>query len=311
MIKIDIYSHIMPEKYLTALIKKVKQVESTVEANCRANVDLRMRFKVMERYPDVLQVLTLAHPPVETLVPPKQAVELCQIANDELAELVVKYPDKFVAAVACLPMNDMDAAMKELERAIIILKLKGVQISSRINDEPLDLLKFRPLFEAMTKYNLPIWIHPATNKLLTRQLFERPFETSGAMERLVAAGIFIDFPTIKIITHHCGAMIPYFEGRIQWLMPNMLGKGRTITDPLKHFRHFYADTATYGSTAALVCGITFFGADHLLFGTDAPLGPKYGLTSGTIDAINQMSITDTEKKKIYTENAIKLLKLAI
>ena len=115
----------------------------------------------MDRLPDVLDVLTVALPPLETvLVTPKDAVELAKIANDEMAELVAKYPDKFLTAVACLPMNDIDAAIKEADRAITHLEFRGVQIFSNIDGEPLDEPKFKPLYERMAQYDLPIWIHP-------------------------------------------------------------------------------------------------------------------------------------------------------
>jgi predicted TIM-barrel fold metal-dependent hydrolase len=132
------------------------------------------------------------------------------------------------------------------------------------------------------------------------------------MMTLVASGVFIDYPDIKFITHHCGSMVPYFEQRIRWLMPELLGDpAHRVRNPEEHFRKFYNDTAVYGSTAALVCGYAFFGADHILFGTDAPLGPKFGLTNATISSIQSMDIPDFEKEKILTQNAVRLLKLAL
>jgi predicted TIM-barrel fold metal-dependent hydrolase len=85
---------------------------------------------------------------------------MARMANDELAELVIKYPDRFAAGVATLPMNDMDAALREADRAIRGLQLKGVQIFSSINGKPLDLPMFFPLYEKMVGYDLPIWLHP-------------------------------------------------------------------------------------------------------------------------------------------------------
>ena len=95
------------------------------------------------------------------------------------------------------------------------------------------------------------------------------------------------------------------------MLPLSLGDGHPVRDPVEHFRKFYADTAVYGTTAALMCGYDFFGADHLLFGTDAPMGPEYGLTVDTIHCVNSMSISDVDKEKIFEQNAVKLLKLAI
>ena len=129
------------------------------------------------------------------------------------------------------------------------------------------------------------------------------------MWRLVSAGIFNDYPDIKFITHHCGSLVPYFEKRIKWLGVLILASGHSVRNPEEHFRKFYNDTAVYGNTSALMCGYGFFGADHLLFGTDAPLGPGFGLTLETIKSIERMSIPDNEKEKVFWQNAVNLLRL--
>ena len=310
--KIDVFAHILPAKYLAAYSKANPAVLGEIEARNRAVVDLDIRFRLMNRHPDVLQVLTVSQPPLEKFVKPAEAVRLARIANDELSELVEKYPDRFIAAVACLPMNDVDAAIKEADRAIKQLGFKGVQIYSRINGETLDKPKFKPLWERMAKLNLPIWIHPTTDADLdTGGILGWPFETATAMYRLVLSGVFNDHPDIKFITHHAGSMIPFFERRLRWLLyPSRVPEG--LKDPIEHFRKFYNDTAIYGCTAGLMCAYAFFGADRLLFGTDAPLsGPKYGLTQVTIDSIMEMTIPDAEKEKILSKNAIELLSMAV
>ncbi len=307
--KIDIFSHILPEKYLAALNKKAKLTERRTTKN-RATYDLDMRLKLMERNPDVLQVLTISLSTLETQLSANDSLELSRIANDELAEILVKHPDKFIAGVACLPLNDIDMALKETDRAITQLGLKGIQLFARINGEQLDDPKFKPLFEKMVMYDLPIWIHPDSDELIDEPVFGWPFATSTAMRRLVGSGVFYDYPDIKFITHHCGAMVPYFAGRIKWLFPRKFEMDSQARHSAEHFRKFYNDTATYGITSALMCGYDFFGVDHILFGTDAPLGPEYGLTSETIEGIQRMNIPEADKEKIFKQNAIKLLKIA-
>jgi predicted TIM-barrel fold metal-dependent hydrolase len=264
----------------------------------------------MNRYPDVLQMLTVANVPLEKFVSPKEAIELARMANDELADLVLKYPDKFFGAVACLPMNDLDAALEEVDRAITQLRLKGIQLYCRINGEPLDAPKFKPLYEKMARYDLPIWIHPTTNEKLDNDIgiFSWPFETTSAMLRLVKSGVFAEYPNIKFIVHHAGAMVPFFAERIRWVMSLAPQPYPNIHE---HFRRFYGDTAVYGHTPALMCAYDFFGADHLLFGTDAPLGPRWGMVEDTIASIERMAIPDADKEKILKKNAVDLLKLAL
>jgi uncharacterized protein len=312
--KIDVYAHILPARYLDAYSKKNPAVLNTTDARNRAVVDLDMRLKVMDRYPGVMQVLSISQPALESMVPAAEAVALSRMANDEMAEIVMQHPDKFLGAVACLPLNNLDAALQEAERAITQLGFKGVQIYATVNGETLDHPKFRPLYEKMAAYDLPIWLHPCTNEkwgLRGSALLGWPFETASAMVKLVEAGIFLDYPNIKFITHHCGSMIPYFEQRIRWMMPELLGNNHRVRHPEEHFRKFYNDTAVYGSTPALMCGYAFFGAGHLLLGTDAPMGPKPGLTQETIASIERMSIPENEKEMIFEQNAVRLLRLPL
>jgi aminocarboxymuconate-semialdehyde decarboxylase len=313
-LKIDIYSHILPEKYLTALRKGSQQSVDSRETRNRAVVDIETRLRVMDRYPDVLQVLTVSLPPLDVYSSPGDAREISRIANDELAELVVKYPDKFIAAVACLPLNDMDAALEEADRAITQLGLKGVQIFARLNSDNLGDAKYFPLYEKMVNYNLPIWIHPYSDEnddITDAGTFGWPVTTSINMQRLVVAGVFHDYPDIKFITHHCGGIAPLLEGRLRWLFPRILEPGHPAQHWVEHFHKFYADTATYGSTDALMCGYDYFGVDRLLFGTDAPLGPDFGLTQETVRSIERMDIPDSDKGKIFLQNAVNLLSIAL
>jgi predicted TIM-barrel fold metal-dependent hydrolase len=311
--KIDIFSHIMTGKYLSEYRKKVPAIDNEIEVYTRPVVDLQMRLGLMDRYPDVLQVLTVAKVPLEKFVAPKDAVELARIANDELAELLVKYPNKFFGAAACLPMNDVDAALEEADRAIGKLGLQGVQIYSRIAGEPLDSQKFKPLYAKMAGYHLPIWLHPETNTALDmdRGIYSWPYETTAAMLRLVQCGTFYEFPDLKFIVHHAGAMVPFFAERLKWFA--RATKLFSQNDPkiYEQMRNFYVDTALYGHTPALQCAYEYYGAGHMLFGTDAPLGPRWGMIEGTIQSIERMPITDAEKELIFSGNAIEMFKMAL
>ena len=123
-----------------------------------------------------------------------------------------------------------------------------------------------------------------------------PVDTSLAMLRLVLSGIFKDYPNIKFITHHCGGVVPFCEGRMR----------------LDDMHKFYNDTALRDAPGSLICGYSFFGADHLLFGTDMPCGSEpYGLTGVTIRMIEQLDIPVSDKEKIFERNALRLLKIGI
>ena len=99
-------------------------------------------------------------------------MDLAKLANDEMAELIHKYRDRFVAAIALLPMNNIDAAMKETDRAIKDLGFKGIYVHSNINGKPLDSEEFLPLYEKMAHYNLPD-LHPSLEGRQFRRLPDR------------------------------------------------------------------------------------------------------------------------------------------
>ena len=138
----------------------------------------------------------------------------------EMAELVSKYPDRCVGAVACMPMNEIDAALKEAERTIDELGFRGVEIFTDINDKPVDADEILLLYGMMETYDLPVVLHPRktnktldypgeeTSKYLVYTNFGWPYATSVAMAR-IAFGVFVHYPKLKVLTHHGGGMIPF------------------------------------------------------------------------------------------------------
>ena len=335
MMKIDIFNHLLPKNFFDKMIE-VAPNQKDIGRRMRsipAIVDLEERFRVMDQFEDYVQVICLPNPPLEVLGGPDVTSELAQIANDGMAEYVAKYPDRFPGFIASLSLSDPDAALTELDRAIKDLKAVGVQFFSNVKGAPLDLPEFEPLFARMAEIDLPIWIHPARAANFPDYLTEKkskyeiwwafgwPYETSVAMARIVFAGYFDKYPNLKIISHHLGAMIPYFEGRVGpgW---DQLGSRTSDEDytvileqlkkrPLDYFKMFYADSAVFGSVAATKCGLEFFGADNVLFASDSPFDPEKGpgYIRETIKVITELPISDTDKQKIFEGNAKRLLKL--
>ncbi len=326
--KIDIYPHIMPERFKDELNKKCKgNYFQAVTDGTPTLWDLDTRFRIMDKYEGLTQVLTLASPSIESVVEPKDAVELSKLANDEMAKLLAKHPDRFVGAAATLPMNDVDEALRELDRAVKDLHFRGIQLHTPIVDKPLDHPDFVPIFERVAQYDLPIWIHPKRgidfsdyksenhSQYWIFSMFGWPYETTAAMTRLVFSGILERFPNLKFITHHCGGMVPYFVERIIGGQDyaekccNAKFKQGLSKEPIEYFRMFYADTALYGASPSLMCGYAFFGADHVVFGTDMPYDSEGGdrYVRQTIEAVDSMNIPEADREKIYAGNAKRLL----
>jgi aminocarboxymuconate-semialdehyde decarboxylase len=336
--KLDIFNHLFPKPFYDRMVEVLPDAKDMFNRvrKVPSIVDLDVRFRMMDQFDDYAQVICLSGPPVENFCEPKLAAELAKIANDEQAALVAKYPDRFLGFIACLPMNDIDAAVKEAKRAVDRLGAVGVQIYTNINGAPVYTKATEPLFDLMAEYDLPIWMHPIRGadtpdyKTEKKSHFEIwwtfgwPYETSVAMSHMVFNGLFDKHPDIKIITHHMGGMIPYFEGRVGpgWdqlgtrtsdedyfsIVKNMKAKGKR---PVDYFKNFYADTAMFGAFEGTKTGLHFFGVEHCLYASDMPFDPEKGTAyiRWTNEIIDRLDLSPFERHAIYEGNARKLLKL--
>jgi predicted TIM-barrel fold metal-dependent hydrolase len=336
MRKIDIFNHIYPAAYYARLMQVAPDYKDIGKRmrNIPMLADLDERFRVMDTFDEYQQVLSLPTPPIENVAAGADAQDLSRAANDGMAELVSRYPERFPGFVASVAYDDPDAAVREAVRALDDLGARGIQMFTNVHGVPMSDARFLPIFEALAARDLPIWIHPFRGAEVTDYKSEArseyeiwwtfgwPYETSAAMARMVFAGYFDRWPALKIITHHMGAMAPYFAGRVGpgW---DQLGARTSDQDlaavlktlkkrPLDYFKMFYGDTALFGAYDATVCGLKFFGVDHVLFASDAPFDPEKGpmYIRETIAVVDRLPISDDERERIYWRNAVRLLKLS-
>jgi predicted TIM-barrel fold metal-dependent hydrolase len=335
MRKIDIFCHIQPEGYFRH-VQNLQAAKEGLGKRTSGNMrlrDLDHRFRIMDEFgDDYRQVVSVPGPQPAVLAGPDESPAIARVANDGMAELVQKYPERFAGFIAALPMNNPGAAIDEANRAINQLGACGVEVFTNIKGKPLDAPEFVPFWDAMAKHDRPVWMHPSRSDTLTDYTSEKKsryeiwfifgylYETSAAMARLVFSGLFDRHPGIKIITHHLGGMTPYSEGRIGpgWETLGSRTSDEDYSGVLKglkkphadYFKMFYADTATFGAKPAMKCGLEYFGADHVLFASDYPFDPEAGqFIRDTIAIIDKLEISDADRAKIYHGNAERLLKL--
>ena len=328
--KIDIYTHIYPDRFFQEMMKvapKLKDIGPRLRSITKL-FDLDARFKEMDEYGDYRQIISLPNPPIEDIAKPVEGLQLARVANDSMAELCRKHPDRFPTFAAALCMTDVDGSIAEARRAIKDLGARGVLIYTDVAGEPLDLPKFDPLFAAIAELDATIWLHPARTAGMTDYKSEPksryeiwwclgwPYDTSAAMIRMAFCGLFDRYPKLRIITHHLGGMIPYYDGRVG---PGLKVLGARTSDEdyskvlpslkrphMDYMRDYYADTAMFGGGVhALRCGLEFFGAEHVVFATDAPLGP----IPPTLKTINELKLAPADERKLFCGNAEKLLKM--
>jgi predicted TIM-barrel fold metal-dependent hydrolase len=332
-LKIDVFNHIFPKPFFERL-QEVIVNRGAIKRWLHIPFlhDLDVRFRMLDEFgADYRQILSLSAPPIESINPDRGiTLDLATMANDTMADLVRVHPGRFPGFIASLPLNYPDESVAELERAVARLGALGVQVFSNVNGLPLDDPRFLPLFETADRLRCPILLHPARgagvadyagepkSKYEIWWTFGWPYETSAAMQRLVFSGLFDRLPGIRIVAHHLGAMIPYFEGRIGYGL-DQLGT-RTADDdygsllasmpkrPYDYFKMFWADTAVFGSTAATECGLKFFGCDQVVFASDAPFDPEGGslYIRETMKIIDALDIPEADRRKIYQRNAERL-----
>lgn len=334
--KIDIYNHVMPAAYLE-LMKQHSKDQGIVKrmSSLRMLWDIEARVAMLdEKFPDVQQVLTLSLPSPDSIGGPDLSPEFARVANDGMAEMVRKWPKKFPAFIASLPMNNVPAALEEMDRAIEKLGARGIQICTSVNGRPMDEPEFFPVFERVTRHHkLPVFMHPVrpgsrpdypteqVSKYEIWQVLGWPYETSVAMARFVFSGLLEKLPDLRLVTHHCGAMIPFLSGRAETLWAQLGARSADGSDadilkrmskkPIEYFKMFYADTVLGGSAPALRCGLDFFGIDKIVFASDCPFDPENGpmfIREG-IRSIEDLALSEDDKRKIYFGNALKLLNL--
>lgn len=336
--KIDAFCHIMPRPYYdrffeldvpTAAVNLRKRV-----SNIPALVDLDVRFRQMDEFGDYRQIINIAAPPVEDLGSLRDSREMSRIGNEAMAELVDKHPDRFAGFTACVPMDDPDAAVTELEYACTELGALGAQMYTHVHGQAMDAERFDPFYAKTEELGKLLQVHPCRSAewpdypTETRSKYEIwwtfgwEYDLSAFMARIVFGGVFERYPGLKMLIHHGGSMVPHFSGRVGpgW---DQLGartpesqkediQGYPLTKrPIDYFKMMYADTAMFGAAHALRCSIDFYGADHVLFASDSPYDPEKGpgYIRATIRNLQEIGLSPADQDAIFRGNVTKLLGL--
>ena len=161
---LDIYTHILPDRFfreMTQISPKLENIGARLRG-VKKLFDLDLRFAEMDEVGDYRQIISLPNPPLEEIAQGADGAAACAHRQRRDGGTVRDSTrDRFPAFVAAVSLDDVDAALKEAERAIKTLGARGIQIFTNIAGHPLDEPRFAPVFAAMADYDLPIWLHPA------------------------------------------------------------------------------------------------------------------------------------------------------
>jgi gamma-resorcylate decarboxylase len=271
-----------------------------------------------------MMILSLNAPAVQAIADPKRAIAIARQANDAAAEHVRKRPDRF-AAFAALPMQDPDAAIRELERCVKELKFVGALVNGFSDSgDPAKLLyydlpQYKPFWKMVEAFDVPFYLHPRNplpgqipgyrdHNWLLGPNWAFAAETSVHAFRLIGSGIFDEHPNLKIVLGHLGEGIPANLWRIDhrngWMKaPHKYAAKKYVADYFR--KHFWLTTSGNYSTSSLKQVIEELGADRVMFSVDWPFEDP-GEASEWMDKV---PISEADRQKIGRDNAVKLFKL--
>ncbi|HYX30301.1 MAG TPA: amidohydrolase family protein [Pyrinomonadaceae bacterium] len=272
--------------------------------------DVAKRLADMDRVGIDVEVISLSTPNVFFADAAHQP-QIARIVNDAYAELVAQHPTRF-KGFASIPMDDHDAALNELHRAIDQLKLNGVILLSNIAGKPLTSPEYRPFFEEANRMKLCILLHPMlpANADPFREYVLGPivgfmFDTTLAVARMCYDGMFRDFPDIRWIVAHLGGAVPYLMERMDNGYRDFVECRAKIDElPSVYLKRLYYDTVNF-NPHMLTMVRNMIGADHMVMGSDYP--HLLGSIDRAVSSIENLDIDQEEKQRIFEGTALSIL----
>lgn len=272
--------------------------------------DVAKRIEDMDRVGIDVEVVSLSTPNV-FFAEAKHQPEIARLVNDAYAELVARHPARF-KAFASIPMDDPDAALAELDRALGELKMNGVILLSNIGGNALTSPQYRPFFAEANARKLCILLHPMlpANTDPFREYVLGPivgfmFDTTLAVARMCFDGMFREFPDIRWIVAHLGGAVPYLMERMDNGWRDFVECRAKIDElPSVYLKRLYYDTVNFNPHMLMMVR-DMLGADHMVMGSDYP--HLLGSIDRAVSSIEGLEIPDEEKRRIFEGTALSIL----
>jgi len=277
--RIDCQTHVFPPAYIDILIQNPQtprlekdEKDLVVMLGDRPTLrikegsfDLQHKLREMDRWGIDISILS-PQIPGPCMLAPDLAVKGAQAMNDYIAEVMEKYPGRF-AGLASLPWQDVDAAIREMDRAQDDLGFCSVMLFSHIGGRPVDDPVFEPAYAHAEKKGLPIVIHPtfpswgaAIKDHMMIPMMGFQVDSSFALLRLILSGMLERHPGLQVLMPHLGGVLPYVIGRIDY-QTEVMGRARDHIKkpPSAYLKEIYFDIVS-PSSQALQYAYDFSGA---------------------------------------------------
>ncbi len=312
--RIDVHAHYFPDEYLD-LLKRFGDDTTDMARGLGAGgsqAELEARFELMEAANVQMQLLSVS-PQLPSFADKASAIEGARLANDLYADLVQRYPRRFVA-LAALPLPHMEAALAEMSRALDGLGMAGVTITTSVLGRALVDPVFEPLYTELDRRGSILFIHPAgagacsplINDYKLTWPIGAPIEETIAITQLIVRGIPIRYPRIKIINTHLGGALPMLLQRLD--NQYRMAVPSTPELPSVQAKRMWYDSVGHFHIPALRCACESLGADRIVLGTDFPYlrGDGY---KRSVTYVENAGLPDADVQRILESNAEVLLGL--
>lgn len=280
-----------------------------------AMFDPEMRLRAMDEVGVAIELLSYTCPNCYW-ADGRAAETVARAMNDHLADVCARWPDRF-RGLGSVPLQDVDLALKELERAVDQLGMVGLIVLANVNETPLDDPRFEPFWAALNERRLPVLLHPTVPPGVEAMGMDRyglvptigfMIDTTLAVTRMILAGIFERYPEWPLIVGHTGATLPFIAGRLDQchrFIPET--RARLSQAPSTYLKRLYYDTVCYDEHA-LELAYKLAGPERLLYGSDYP--HTIGDMAGCARRIEALPIPEAEKELMRSGNARRLFGLA-
>jgi 2,3-dihydroxybenzoate decarboxylase len=280
-----------------------------------------LRIQAMDESGIDKAVLALTSPGVQPLFDDEEARRIARNSNDKLKDACERYPDRFYGMIAVAP-QDAEWSVEELRRGKEELGFHGVQINSHTKGHYLDEEQFDPILRACAELDLPLYIHPQglpddmiggmAEAGLEGAVFGFAVETSYHAMRLLTTGVFDRYPTLQLMLGHGCEGLPFWIDRLDYMHKAGLRSQRyPRLKPLEHGLHHYlrhnvlATNSGLPSPASVKLMIEVMGEDRVMYAMDYP----YQFVPDEVRLMDNLDITDAQKKKFFQTNAERWFKL--
>ena len=328
-INIDLHNHVIPPTVVNAIARNPERFGTRFEEKNGKRYfdahgrmiellpefcDVEAKIAWMDRAKMDVAAISVGPPIYFYWLKPEDGLYAARLANDGIAQMVAQHPER-LRGMAHLPMQDPDAAITELERAVKLYKFKAVELGTSIEGTLLSDPKFRKVLKTIEQLGLFVFAHPyrcmaegAMDSYYLRNFIGFPLDTTIMLAHLMFSGAMDDLKKLRILCAHGGGFMPYQIGRFVHghdVRPEP--KVNKPSPPAQLFKRFYFDCLTHEPRSARHL-INMVGADHMVIGTDNPfdMAPKGAAKQvGQVGAIP--GLTAAEREWICSKTAKKLL----